>query len=124
MELIAEFNPKILENYSANKQGQIIGEFVSKLSKRIILNRKQYIRVYIEEVENTNKKEINEMIGQSIKKLRKSANMTQEELGKRLGCTHANISDIEHGKTKLTAENLLLMQVIFHKEIKDIKERK
>lgn len=46
--------------------------------------------------------------------------MTQTELGKKLNMCHANISDIEKGKTKLTINNLLLMQVIFHKEIKDL----
>lgn len=49
-----------------------------------------------------NKKEI----GNRIRELRKSKNISQQELGKVLDKSHAAISDIELGKTELSVSDL------------------
>ena len=63
---------------------------------------------------------LNKVIGENIRILRTASKMTQTELGKKLGVSHANISDIEHGKTKLSAENLCKLTKIFNFYTSDI----
>lgn len=63
-----------------------------------------------------------EIIGINIKRLRMEKGKTQEELGKVLDCTHANISDIERGKTKIGVGDLYDIARFLGVDIKDIIE--
>lgn len=47
-----------------------------------------------------------EQIGDKIRQLRVKHNISQEELGRVLGRSHATISDIERGETKLSVKDL------------------
>lgn len=47
-----------------------------------------------------------EEIGQKIKSARMKANISQGDLGKVLGKSHAAVSDIERGKTELSVSDL------------------
>ena len=51
-------------------------------------------------------------VGRRIRDARQAAEMTQGQLGRLMGVTHAAISDIERGKTRLTLE--LLEQLAVH----------
>uniref|UniRef100_A0A6H1ZD18 Putative DNA binding, helix-turn-helix domain containing protein n=1 Tax=viral metagenome TaxID=1070528 RepID=A0A6H1ZD18_9ZZZZ len=95
----------------------------------IILNKEKAAKAILDKIkekenlrnEDLSTIDINVEIGRQLKRLRKSRNITQAELGKKLKMSHANISDMEHGKTKLTIENLLIYQIIFGKEnVEDI----
>ena len=63
---------------------------------------------------------IDEEIGLRIKKLRLAKEKSQEELGKVLSCSHAAISDIERGKTKLSIEDLLVLAKFFGVTLSEI----
>lgn len=48
-------------------------------------------------------------IGMEIKVARTRAGLSQRELGKRLGISHAAVSDLETGKTKPDLDNLAVI---------------
>lgn len=48
-----------------------------------------------------------EMLADLIKKIRLERNMTQEELGKRIGVQRAQISKLENNATNVTVETIL-----------------
>lgn len=52
-------------------------------------------------------------VGQKIRDLRKSKNVSQQELGNALGKSHAAISDIETGKTDLSVKDLTQIAAFF-----------
>ena len=66
------------------------------------------------------KVEFNKAIGNKIKSMRQDAEMTQSALGVKLGISHAAISDIENGKTKVTLETAYILRTIFNFEIADL----
>lgn len=53
------------------------------------------------------------VIGQKIRDLRKSKNVSQQQLGDALGKSHAAISDIETGKTDLSVNDLTKIATFF-----------
>jgi transcriptional regulator with XRE-family HTH domain len=63
---------------------------------------------------------VDEEIGLRIKKLRLEKGKSQEQLGKILRCSHAAISDIERGKTKLSVEDLLTLAKFFEVNLSEI----
>jgi transcriptional regulator with XRE-family HTH domain len=63
---------------------------------------------------------VDEEIGLRIKKLRLEKGKSQEELGKVLSRSHAAISDIERGKTKLNVEDLLILAKFFGVNLSEI----
>lgn len=54
-----------------------------------------------------------DLISQKIKELRTLKGVSQEELGKALGRSHAAISDIERGKTNLSVQDLSAISNFF-----------
>ena len=63
---------------------------------------------------------VDEEIGLRIKKLRLEKGKSQVELGKVLSRSHAAISDIERGKTKLSVEDLLILAKFFEVNLSKI----
>ena len=63
---------------------------------------------------------VDEEIGLRIKKLRLEKGKSQKELGKVLTRSHAAISDIERGKTKLSVEDLLILAKFFEVNLSEI----
>lgn len=63
---------------------------------------------------------VDEEIGLRIKKLRMAKGKSQEELGKVLSRSHAAVSDIERGKTKLSVEDLLILAKFFEVNLSEI----
>lgn len=59
-------------------------------------------------------------IASTIKKLRKSSNMTQEELAEKLSVTHQAVSNWERSKTQPDIETLKKMSEIFNVSIEEI----
>lgn len=59
-------------------------------------------------------------IGQKIKELREERGLSQSELGKELDRTHAAISDIERGKTRLTVRDLRIIADFFSVSISEM----
>lgn len=56
-----------------------------------------------DEMEAQLKEELNAyFVGEAIKKARKAQNLTQEELGERIGVQRAQISRLEKGKSTIT----------------------
>ena len=53
------------------------------------------------------------IIGQRIRELREKKGISQQELGKVLDRTHAAVSDIERGKTKLAVTDLSVIANYF-----------
>ncbi len=49
-------------------------------------------------------KDYQESVLKSLKQMRKEKRLTQTEVGKVMGVSHASISDIENGKTHLTLD--------------------
>jgi len=64
--------------------------------------------------------EVNEEIGLRIKRLRLEKGKSQEELGKVLSRSHAAVSDIERGKTKLGVEDLMILAKFFGVTLSEI----
>lgn len=60
------------------------------------------------------------IIGKRIRELREKKGISQEELGKVLERTHAAVSDIERGKTKLTVTDLLVIANYFGVSSNDV----
>lgn len=60
------------------------------------------------------------IIGKRIRELREKKGISQEELGKVLERTHAAVSDIERGKTKLAATDLSILANYFGVSTNDI----
>ncbi len=54
-----------------------------------------------------------DILGLKIKELRTIKGVSQEELGKALGHSHAAISDIERGKTDLSVQDLSVISDFF-----------
>ena len=80
-----------------------------------------------------NKRELNKELGKRIRQLRRAKDMTQLELGKAMGISHAAISDMERGKTKITFEalfeitnilNTTISEILYITEIENIELRK
>lgn len=61
-----------------------------------------------------------EKIGKYIKKLREEKNVTQEELANAIHVSRNGLSDIEHGKTKLSVDRALALADIFGISIVEI----
>lgn len=59
-------------------------------------------------------------IGQFLKKLRKEKNMTQEELGNRVGVTNKTISKWENGNYMPPVDVLMLLSDIYSVSINEI----
>ncbi|MBQ9699687.1 MAG: helix-turn-helix transcriptional regulator [Lachnospiraceae bacterium] len=59
-------------------------------------------------------------IGQFLKKLRKEKNMTQEELGSRVGVTNKTISKWENGNYMPPVDVLMLLSDIYSVSINEI----
>lgn len=59
-------------------------------------------------------------IGRKIRDLRFKNNKSQEELGKHLGKSHAAISDIERGRTELSAIDLAKVAEFFDVPVETI----
>ncbi len=57
---------------------------------------------------------ISEKIGRRIRNIRVVKRISQGELAKTLGKTHATISDIERGQTKLSVEDLTKIAKFFN----------
>lgn len=66
----------------------------------------------------------NETIGKNIRILRVEKRKSQEDLGKVLSRSHVTISDIERGKTKLSAVDLLAIADFLEVNVQDIIEAK
>ncbi|MBR1423935.1 helix-turn-helix transcriptional regulator [bacterium] len=56
---------------------------------------------------------IKQLLGLKVKELRKSRNLTQEQLAERVGIGTANISYIENGKFLPSVETLVKLSEIF-----------
>ena len=67
-----------------------------------------------------NKEEVNLELGKRIRQLRREKNMTQLELGGAIGLSHAAISDMENGKTRITFEALYEIANILKTTIREI----
>ena len=61
-----------------------------------------------------------EQIGRKIKDLRFKNNKSQKELGKHLGKSHAAVSDIERGRTELSAIDLAKIADFFDVPVESI----
>jgi transcriptional regulator with XRE-family HTH domain len=59
-------------------------------------------------------------LGKRIRELREKCGKSQQELGKALGRSHAAVSDIERGKTKLTVADLSIIANFCGVTINDI----
>lgn len=59
-------------------------------------------------------------IGKKIRELREKKDISQEELGKVLNHTHAAISDIERGRTKISVSDLSIIANYFGVSINDV----
>ena len=60
------------------------------------------------------------IIGQFLKELRKEKNMTQEELGSRVGVTNKTISKWENGNYMPPVDVLVLLSEIYNVSINEI----
>lgn len=66
------------------------------------------------------KLEIQKYIGANIREYRKKANMTQGELGDRLGLKHNSISAIERGVNSFDATTIFVLANIFNIKVDDL----
>lgn len=66
------------------------------------------------------KLEIQKYIGANIRVYRQKANMTQGELGDRLGLKHNSISAIERGVNSLDAKTIFSLALIFNIKVDDL----
>lgn len=64
--------------------------------------------------------DIKAQLGARIKELRKSQNITQEELVEVIGSDTNNLSRIENGKKFMSAEKLVKIANALHVDIKDL----
>ena len=60
------------------------------------------------------------LLGERIKELRKSKNITQEQLVEMIGSNTNNLSRIENGKKFLSAEKLVKIANALNVEVKDL----
>jgi transcriptional regulator with XRE-family HTH domain len=56
-------------------------------------------------------------VGRRIRQAREDLGLTQQQLGEQYGCSHAAISDIERGVTKLGVSDLGRLAAVLGKEM-------
>ena len=52
-------------------------------------------------------RDIRKLIGEKVRKARKEANLSQQQLGDKLFCHRTNVSYIEQGKVSIPADRLI-----------------
>lgn len=70
--------------------------------------------VYLKWGDDEKMKTFNKMLGQRIRTLRDSFNLSQEDVSKKLGISRVSLSQIENGDRKLTAEEITKVSKMFN----------